>query len=478
MQTNKDQQPAGSLNQASFIRRYLPDEKPILALVISVVLCAGIFFGLNYKPKPAGAHKSVQVAGITITNQDKRGASKKISQVAAAQKINIIIGDKTYTYAAKDLGVKRDVSSLLDTAFAPPNPLIDKVTADKTSAGLKTYVQKKRLVSTVESNLGQYKDPENASVSVSGGNLTVNPSKPGISLDFDQIIEQLKLSNLHGDLTVTASLTKKEPAIPTGAAEAAKSEAEAILARDYGVSSDSKSKFTSRAQKAGWLVFTQYTDDHIIGVSINTQSAKNTLTQLAKSFAQPVKDKVTLTATDGSATVIDEGQAGISLDQASLNDGLSQLQAAFTTGKAFTLPIKIAAQQPGERNLGSATGGKFVLVDIASFKAYAINNTTVDRTMLVSTGRPNMPTQRGAFKILRKTKLVTMSGCNTAVGCWTVPNVPNAEFFTSDGEALHGTYWYVNWGHQNASHGCVNLQLADAAWLYDWTSVGTDVIVV
>jgi lipoprotein-anchoring transpeptidase ErfK/SrfK len=79
---------------------------------------------------------------------------------------------------------------------------------------------------------------------------------------------------------------------------------------------------------------------------------------------------------------------------------------------------------------------------------------------------------------MSKTRLVTMRGCNTLVGCWVVPNVPNAEFFTSDGDALHGTYWHNQFGKANLSHGCVNLTLTDAAWLYDWTSVGTDVIVV
>ena len=33
--------------------------------------------------------------------------------------------------------------------------------------------------------------------------------------------------------------------------------------------------------------------------------------------------------------------------------------------------------------------------------------------------------------------------------------------------ALHGTYWHNNFG-MPMSHGCVNLPLDVAAWLYDW----------
>jgi hypothetical protein len=33
--------------------------------------------------------------------------------------------------------------------------------------------------------------------------------------------------------------------------------------------------------------------------------------------------------------------------------------------------------------------------------------------------------------------------------------------------ALHGTFWHDRFGRR-ASHGCVNLSMADARWLFDW----------
>ncbi len=44
------------------------------------------------------------------------------------------------------------------------------------------------------------------------------------------------------------------------------------------------------------------------------------------------------------------------------------------------------------------------------------------------------------------------------------------------GYAIHGTYWHNNFG-QNVSHGCVNVNLTDAAWLYAWTPLGTKVVI-
>jgi lipoprotein-anchoring transpeptidase ErfK/SrfK len=50
-------------------------------------------------------------------------------------------------------------------------------------------------------------------------------------------------------------------------------------------------------------------------------------------------------------------------------------------------------------------------------------------------------------------------------------------YFTASGHALHGTYWHNNFG-MPMSHGCVNLPLDVAAWLYDWAPIGTRVLII
>jgi hypothetical protein len=49
---------------------------------------------------------------------------------------------------------------------------------------------------------------------------------------------------------------------------------------------------------------------------------------------------------------------------------------------------------------------------------------------------------------------------------YAVDRVPYTLYFDK-GEALHGTYWHDGFGAP-ASHGCVNLALADALWLFNW----------
>jgi lipoprotein-anchoring transpeptidase ErfK/SrfK len=60
---------------------------------------------------------------------------------------------------------------------------------------------------------------------------------------------------------------------------------------------------------------------------------------------------------------------------------------------------------------------------------------------------------------------------------YNVPDVPNVMYFTNQGHALHGAYWHNNFGNP-MSHGCVNLPLDVAAWMYDWAPMGMRVTIV
>ena len=44
------------------------------------------------------------------------------------------------------------------------------------------------------------------------------------------------------------------------------------------------------------------------------------------------------------------------------------------------------------------------------------------------------------------------------------------------GYAIHGAFWHQNFGTP-VSHGCVNLTVKDARQLYEWTTLGTLVVV-
>lgn len=121
--------------------------------------------------------------------------------------------------------------------------------------------------------------------------------------------------------------------------------------------------------------------------------------------------------------------------------------------------------------------GKLIEVDLSRqwLVAYEDGKAVFDAP--VSTGKDGFNTPTGTYSIYAKLELQTMRG-NLNGESWVVPNVPHVMYFNG-GVALHGTYWHNLFGTGiRLSHGCVNLPLDAAEWLYEWAPMGTTVVVV
>ena len=107
---------------------------------------------------------------------------------------------------------------------------------------------------------------------------------------------------------------------------------------------------------------------------------------------------------------------------------------------------------------------KWLHIDLAEQTLVAYEGDTPVFATLVSTGRDPHPTKKGVFRMYAKTIHSTMRGRGWAD--YVAEEVPWVMHFYQ-GQALHGTYWHDQFGIVK-SHGCVNLSVADAKWLFDW----------
>lgn len=113
---------------------------------------------------------------------------------------------------------------------------------------------------------------------------------------------------------------------------------------------------------------------------------------------------------------------------------------------------------------------KFIAVDLKKQTLYRYQAGKLLDSFLISSGKWSTPTLTGDFSIYRKRPKVNMSG----VG-YSLPNVPWVASY--DGAyTIHGTYWHSNFGYP-MSHGCVNMRTPDAKTVYDWSEIGTKVII-
>jgi lipoprotein-anchoring transpeptidase ErfK/SrfK len=131
-------------------------------------------------------------------------------------------------------------------------------------------------------------------------------------------------------------------------------------------------------------------------------------------------------------------------------------------------------------------GTKWIEVDLSKQVVYLHKGTTIVKTYAASTGRPGKATEtiRGTFRLYKKIKLHDMVGIDPKTGeeTYRTPDVPWASYFKAN-YAFHGASWNgqvnipVDEKRTPRSHGCVNMRVKDAKYLYNWAPIGTLVTV-
>lgn len=116
------------------------------------------------------------------------------------------------------------------------------------------------------------------------------------------------------------------------------------------------------------------------------------------------------------------------------------------------------------------SGQKWIEVDLSSQRLYAWEGDRSVYAILVSTGKASTPTPTGTFAIQTRHRSARMQGVD-----YDVPDVPYTMYYYR-GYAIHGAYWHHRFGTP-VSHGCTNVAVNHARWLFNWASVGTPVVV-
>jgi hypothetical protein len=116
----------------------------------------------------------------------------------------------------------------------------------------------------------------------------------------------------------------------------------------------------------------------------------------------------------------------------------------------------------------TVTTNKWVSVDLYEQVLIAYEGTSPVFSTLVSSGMADWPTNEGSFNVYLRKERTTMSGADGLPDFYLLEEVPWTMYFDHD-IALHGTYWHDGFGYRH-SHGCVNMSIMDAHWVYDWSS--------
>ncbi len=138
------------------------------------------------------------------------------------------------------------------------------------------------------------------------------------------------------------------------------------------------------------------------------------------------------------------------------------------------------------RSAGAAavggSGTRWIDINLATLTARAMVGNSAVYTAPIVSGKPGWETPTGRFRIHSRYRFKDMTSASFGVGpghpeYYYQPAVPYTQFFDYAGDAIHGNYWSPAnaFGNYNTSHGCVGLRVGDAAYFWNFASIGTPV---
>ena len=118
------------------------------------------------------------------------------------------------------------------------------------------------------------------------------------------------------------------------------------------------------------------------------------------------------------------------------------------------------------------TGDRWMEINLYEQTIAVYDHSEIVFATLIASGLDPFWTRPGLFQVYDKLPTTPMRGSfeRDRSDAYYLEDVPWTMYFDK-ARALHGAYWRANLGFPQ-SHGCVNMSVGDAHWLFDWANVG------
>ena len=142
------------------------------------------------------------------------------------------------------------------------------------------------------------------------------------------------------------------------------------------------------------------------------------------------------------------------------------------TGPDEWLPKRVVARViPNTTPPTGVTGDRWIEVNLYEQTISVYDHNQLVYASIIASGLEPLWTRPGLFQIYQKLDSTMMRGrFDDGSDSYYLEDVPWTMYF-DEARALHGAYWRANLGFAQ-SHGCVNMTVGDARWIFDWAKEG------
>ena len=301
-------------------------------------------------------------------------------------------------------------------------------------------------------------------------------------MDADALAQAAyKVATSLGSSSVSLTMTNAAPKVSDDDAQKVADKANSWVSRDVTITLDDDSYTADDTDKASWITVTNSADS---APTIAVDSAKVSQwvqAQAEEAKVDPVTGQRNVNASGQVVSTPTEAKDGKTVNNAdavatSITQSLGSDKAY--TGSFETTTVKAEWKErtiaDGAERLPyqAAPGEKWVDLNLSDKTVTAYEGATaVHGPVSIVDGAPETPTVTGTYKVYLQHEIQTMQGENADGTPYIAENVPWVSYFYS-GYAFHGAAWRSSFGY-SGSHGCINMPVSEAQWIYNWVDNNT-----
>lgn len=448
-------------------------------------------YALSYADKGL---PGASIAGRSITGMSREDAITTVNGLAGDTRISFTVDSAETETGLADAGVLVDAEASVERAFEPNASLLSRFTA------LVSPRDTAPVITTDEATLDAFArkvaesagDPAKEAevlLGEDGASFTSTPAEAGRQIDVEAVKSAVKTqATLLAPASITLDVTEVEPVITTEAAAAAAAEANALVGLDV-VLSDGIEEFTAApAEKASWVIVGETQDGALAEPAWDQAKIFEWVNATAQSSnVEAVKGVNNVNSAGEVLTVAKQGVSGWTVNN--VDRVTAELITALDSKQGYSGEFDYDEVKPeydarqvaeGAENLvyQAAPGEKWIDVNLSESSVIAYEGAkVVGGPYYMVPGAPDTPTVTGTYHVYLKYAQQTMRGENTDGTKYVTPDVPWVTYWTGS-YAFHGAPWRSSfgWSGPGGSHGCVNMPVSAAKFIYDWSEMGTTVV--
>lgn len=408
------------------------------------------------------------VAGIPVGWMTPGAASEAISAHLAETEITLTGQGDGVVLTGADLGATIDAQALADDAFASRPlwnlgmwmgaPLPAEITLDPVKAD----------TALREAVPASFEEPVDAAVVFDAATATyvTTASTAGTGVDVDGLTAAIveTIANGGKSLEYPGGPSEAAPAIDDEDAAATAASLNTLLGSIGFYVGEERTVPVDPATAASWLKIIG--EDGELRIEADQAAIQATVDALPGLVDRAPVNAATIV--DSAGKVLREQTAGANGRTLGDTSGIAAGFAAQLEGGEGAFALSVTEVPFETVNLF-----RRIEVDLSSQTTTLYENEAVVNSWKISSGKAATPTDEGRFRVYAHVREQDMKSREPNGSITETPNVPWVTYFNGD-EGFHGTYWHNDFGNRR-SHGCVNMPIDVARFVYQWSPVGLEV---